>query len=49
MVNIFMILTGYLCTLDKNVYGIEFTRFRIRDMDSDQVLFEITKPGSCKK
>lgn len=35
---------NYLCAVDQNVYGIEFTRFRIRDMDSDRVLFEIAKP-----
>lgn len=35
----------YLCPLEANVYGIDFTRFRIRDMESNTVLFEIAKPS----
>jgi hypothetical protein len=35
----------YLCTPDANVYDIEFTRFKIRDLDSGHVLFEIAKPN----
>uniref|UniRef100_H2YEK7 GMP phosphodiesterase delta subunit domain-containing protein n=1 Tax=Ciona savignyi TaxID=51511 RepID=H2YEK7_CIOSA len=35
---------NYLCSVDDNVYGIDFTRFKIRDMESDSVLFEIAKP-----
>lgn len=34
----------YLCPADANVYGIDFTRFKIRDMESNTVLFEISKP-----
>nr|CAG4641191.1 EOG090X0D9B [Eulimnadia texana] len=34
----------YLCKPDANVYDIDFTRFRIRDMESGTVLFEIAKP-----
>nr|CAG4645104.1 EOG090X0D9B [Leptodora kindtii] len=34
----------YLCTLDANVYDIDFTRFSVRDMESGTVLFEIAKP-----
>ena len=34
----------YLCPIEANVYGIEFTRFRLRDMDSGTVLFEVAKP-----
>ncbi|XP_015277391.1 PREDICTED: protein unc-119 homolog A [Gekko japonicus] len=38
------ITSDYLCTLEENVYKIDFTRFKIRDMESGTVLFEITKP-----
>lgn len=37
--------TNYLCTVQDNVYGIEFTRFKIRNMDTEQTLFEISKPS----
>ncbi|RWS20450.1 protein unc-119 B-like protein [Leptotrombidium deliense] len=40
------ITKGYLCTQEANSYGIEFTRFKIRDMESGSVLFEIGKSGS---
>lgn len=40
-------ITGnYLCSPDENVYNIDFTRFKIRDMETGTVLFEITKPPS---
>lgn len=35
---------NYLCSTDANIYGIDFTRFKIRDMESNTVLFEIAKP-----
>ncbi|XP_054857700.1 protein unc-119 homolog A [Eublepharis macularius] len=38
------ITSDYLCSLEENVYKIDFTRFKIRDMESGTVLFEITKP-----
>ena len=38
------ITEAYLCSPDANVYGIDFTRFKIRDMDTNTVLFEIAKP-----
>lgn len=38
------ITEGYLCSPDANVYDIDFTRFKIRDMESGMVLFEIAKP-----
>lgn len=38
-------LSGYLCSLEANIYNIEFTRFKIRDMESQAVLFEISKPA----
>lgn len=34
----------YLCSPDANSYGIDFTRFKIRDMETNTVLFEISKP-----
>ncbi|XP_067944441.1 protein unc-119 homolog B-like [Watersipora subatra] len=37
---------GYLCTPEANTYGIEFTRFKLRDMDSGVTLFEVAKPSS---
>ncbi|XP_034406772.1 protein unc-119 homolog B isoform X1 [Cyclopterus lumpus] len=40
------ITENYLCSPDENIYNIDFTRFRIRDMESATVLFEITKPPS---
>lgn len=38
------ITDNYLCTPEANVYDIDFTRFKIRDMESGMVLFEIAKP-----
>ena len=32
--------------LQANIYGIDFTRFKIRDVDSDVTLFEIAKPAA---
>ncbi|XP_021495474.2 protein unc-119 homolog A isoform X1 [Meriones unguiculatus] len=38
-------ITGdYLCSPEENIYKIDFVRFKIRDMDSGTVLFEIKKP-----
>uniref|UniRef100_A0A0B6ZLN9 GMP phosphodiesterase delta subunit domain-containing protein n=1 Tax=Arion vulgaris TaxID=1028688 RepID=A0A0B6ZLN9_9EUPU len=34
----------YLCPPEANIYGIDFTRFKLRDVDSNQVLFEVSKP-----
>jgi len=34
----------YLCSTDANIYDIDFTRFKIRDLESGAVLFEIAKP-----
>ncbi|XP_048257241.1 protein unc-119 homolog B-like isoform X2 [Haliotis rufescens] len=34
----------YLCPPEANVYGIDFTRFKLRDMESGTVLFEVAKP-----
>lgn len=35
--------SGYLCTPAANVYKIDFVKFKIRDMESGSVLFEVTK------
>jgi len=35
---------NYLCKPEENVYEIDFTRFKIRDMQTNTVLFEIAKP-----
>merc|ERR1712038_1721610 len=42
------ITEAYLCSPDANVYGIDFTRFKIRDMDTNTVLFEIAKPPNLE-
>ena len=34
----------YLCTPEANIYQIDFTRFKIRDLGTGIVLFEIAKP-----
>lgn len=34
----------YLCSPEANIYDIDFTRFKIRDLESGAVLFEIAKP-----
>jgi len=37
-------VVDYLCRPEANVYNIDFTRFKLRDMDSSAVLFEVAKP-----
>ncbi|XP_040206001.1 protein unc-119 homolog B isoform X2 [Rana temporaria] len=37
---------NYLCRPEENVFGIDFTRFKIRDLETGTVLFEISKPCS---
>jgi len=34
----------FLCKPSDNIYGIEFTAFKLRDMDHNVTLFEIAKP-----
>ena len=41
--NIFL-FTDYLCPADANTYGIEFTRFKLRDLEDGSTLFEVAKP-----
>ena len=38
----------YLCSPDANTFGIDFTRFKIRDMETNTVLFEIAKPPNTE-
>lgn len=40
----FFLSSDYLCSPEENVHMIDFTRFKIRDMETGTVLFEITKP-----
>uniref|UniRef100_A0A8C4D9U7 GMP phosphodiesterase delta subunit domain-containing protein n=1 Tax=Dicentrarchus labrax TaxID=13489 RepID=A0A8C4D9U7_DICLA len=35
---------GYLCKPEDNIYNIDFVRFKIRDLETSTVLFEIAKP-----
>uniref|UniRef100_A0A8C8DDV2 Unc-119 lipid binding chaperone B n=1 Tax=Oryzias sinensis TaxID=183150 RepID=A0A8C8DDV2_9TELE len=39
----------YLCRLEDNIYNIDFTRFKIRDLDTGTVLFEIAKPPNSEE
>ncbi|BES90663.1 unc-119 homolog [Nesidiocoris tenuis] len=43
------ITTSYLCPPEANVYDIEFVRFKIRDLESGTVLFEISKQPSINQ
>ncbi|XP_041751280.1 protein unc-119 homolog A-like [Coregonus clupeaformis] len=43
------ITENYLCDPGENVYSIDFTRFKIRDMETGTVLFEISKPPYTDK
>jgi len=40
----FVCISDYLCSPEANVYDIDFTRFKIRDLETGTVLFEIAKP-----
>lgn len=40
----FPLISDYLCAPEANIYGIDFTRFKLRDMDTQTVLFEVAKP-----
>lgn len=39
----------YLCSPEENIYKIDFIRFKIRDMDTGTVLFEIKKPPASER
>lgn len=38
------VLAGYLCKPEENIYSIDFIRFKIRDLETGTILFEIAKP-----
>ena len=40
----FSVTEDYLCSPEDNVYQLDFTRFKIRDLHSNITLFEIAKP-----
>ena len=46
MVTSCVFFADYLCSTDANVYNIDFTRFKIRDLETGSVLFEIVKPSN---
>lgn len=35
--------SDFLCPLNANTYGIDFLSFKIRDMDTQHVVFEVAK------
>lgn len=35
---------GFLCKLSDNVYNVEFLEFRIRDMDTNKIFFDMKAP-----
>lgn len=39
-----LLSAGYLCKPEDNIYNVDFVRFKIRDLESSTVLFEIAKP-----
>ena len=39
----FLCILGYLTDTDENVYKIDFVHFRIRDMRTNEVLFEVER------
>ncbi|XP_048837507.1 protein unc-119 homolog A [Brienomyrus brachyistius] len=43
------ITKSYLCSPEENIHNIDFTRFKIRDMATSTVLFEITKPHNTER
>nr|XP_009685815.1 PREDICTED: protein unc-119 homolog B [Struthio camelus australis] len=42
-------LLDYLCKPEDNIYNIDFTRFKIRDLETGTVLFEIAKPSASEQ
>ena len=41
-------IADYLCSVDANVYNIDFTRFKLRDIETETVLFEVAKQESSQ-
>lgn len=46
LLSAFPFLLDYLCKPEDNIYNIDFTRFKIRDLETGTVLFEIAKPSA---
>lgn len=44
LVSLSLSFSDYLCKPEDNIYSIDFTRFKIRDLETGTVLFEIAKP-----
>lgn len=44
----FSSFSGYLTETDENIYKIDFVHFRIRDMKTNKVLFEVERPAGKK-
>ncbi|XP_038821126.1 protein unc-119 homolog B-like [Salvelinus namaycush] len=40
---------GYLCKPEDNIFNIDFIRFKIRDLETGTVLFEIAKPAHTEE
>ena len=38
---------GYFCPLSANIYNIDFQSFKIRDMENNDTLFEVSKDPSA--
>lgn len=45
---LFVCCVDYLTETDENVYQIEFVHFRIRDMKTNKVLFEVERGSGMK-
>jgi hypothetical protein len=44
--NLFLYVVEYLTETDENIYKIDFVHFRIRDMKTNKILFEVERgPG----
>uniref|UniRef100_A0A8C5SJJ5 Unc-119 lipid binding chaperone B n=1 Tax=Laticauda laticaudata TaxID=8630 RepID=A0A8C5SJJ5_LATLA len=46
---LFFSLPDYLCRPEDNIYNIDFTKFKIRDLETGTVLFEIAKPSTLEQ
>jgi hypothetical protein len=40
---LFLFFIGYLTETDENIYKIDFVHFRIRDMKTNKILFEVER------
>jgi len=43
-----MATNDFLIPADRNIYGIEFTRFILRNMDNNQTLIDVGQPVDKK-